>query len=549
MKLRQLIEDSGKLLAFQGRRGTLLAVGLGLSTLTGWIALIANTGRYPVGDGPHNIGVAMRLSQLLWDLDLGTFYWCFQSLLAPHPPGAYVPALLAFFLVGTGTAWGHLLAGAMGLGLIMDALRRFGGGLTSWIWLFATGLVWQQAEIYSIDLLAAAAVAQSLSHLHASEKLERRGHVLGWGAWMGAAFMIKYTAPFFLFLPCLLVGVWVVRHRRWRALGLGALAWSVVALPWYLTHLDQVLAYVLINADADGLMVTDSIRVTSAWWAGERISRYPAALIDAFGWPGVACLLAGLVVYKRSDAQRLSAWALPGLAILGGWAVLNGQMWMEDRYMLPLIPLLAVLAGTSRIRALLAPVGAIGLCGALSVFATIGSYSTGFEAHSIQDAGADWPSVHEAHRPGSLDPEEWKLDEGLRIAREAHGSDEGTVGLMLDLPNAASGFGVVLNRTTALGYRWHLATVVMNVDGGALQGAPEGSTYVFMGPFTHENWPSRDFSTVLAIFRSGDAKREAWLHSQDLALVESWPLEDGWVGGVYKARQGVIQGASPPPVQ
>ncbi len=504
---------------------------LPLLALALWAFFIAQTGRWPSGDGPHVLGAAARLDQLLRDGEVLTFGWCFQSLLGPHPPGAYVPALLANMALGAGR-WTHLAAGAGVLWLCWDGMRRLGGGPVSALLLAMAAPVWLQAENYGVDLLAAAAVVQCVSHLVASEGLSDRPHTLAWGAWLGVAFMTKYTAPMFLWAPCLAVGVSVLRHGRWRALGAAVLAFSVVAMPWWLSHLGGVVGYLGASTDASMELATNEDMVTSPWTALENLSWYPAALVDAVGWPGLGALVVGLALPRKLEGR----WLLPLLAGLGGWLILAMQVQRQDRYLLPLLPLLAAVAGGSRLRWLLAPVGAIGTYGAAAVFLTWTDVPPSRDyTHALDGAGQAWPWVHDAYAPTSLDPSVWQLDEALAELRELQGSDEGTVGFLLDETDGAPNFGLVLSRVGVLGYRWHVATVMpLAKPDGSVDGA------VFVGPFTTDDWPSRDFRVLLAILRKQDPLRERWLQESGMKLVDSWELPKDREGRLYVMEDGWV---------
>ena len=78
------------------------------SALKGWLARIwaatplvvllgglgwplAMAGRHPGADGPHMLGIAMRLG---WELRTGQLFAAIDhasGMVAPHPPGAYLP--------------------------------------------------------------------------------------------------------------------------------------------------------------------------------------------------------------------------------------------------------------------------------------------------------------------------------------------------------------------------------------------------------------------------------------------------------------------------
>jgi hypothetical protein len=59
-----------------------------------------------------------------------------------------------------------------------------------------------------------------------------------------------------------------------------------------------------------------------------------------------------------------------------------------------------------------------------------------------------------------------------------------------------------------------------------------------VGPFTDSEWPPREFSVLVSIFRPGDAQREAWLRTSPLQLVDSWPLPEGMEGRIYQSPDG-----------
>ena len=145
-------------------------------------------------------------------------------------------------------------------------------------------------------------------------------------------------------------------------------------------------------------------------------------------------------------------------------------------------------------------------------------------------AGQSWPWTHEAYRPTSQDPRPWRLSESLQTLRQHHGSDYGTVGFLLDDRSGAPGSGLILSQAAALGYRWHIATVALP-PGGGRRGGPSAS--IFVSPFTIGAWPSRAFTSLLAIIREGDQQRQSWLQSSGMELVEEWSLPKGRVGRIY----------------
>ncbi len=498
---------------------------LGLALL-GWAALVIRSGRWPAGDGPHVLGAAMRLAAALRAGELGAFGRSLLTLLAPHPPGGYLPWTLAYLVAGPGR-WGHLLASAGLLALCADGIRRLGGGAVGVLWLLAPALVWAQAELGGVDLVAAACAAQAVSHLAASERLSRRAHVVAWGAWMGLGFLSKYTFPMFLWAPCALAGVWVVREQRWPRLLEAVLAFAAVAGPWLLWRFDDVLAYVAASTAPDPFLVAARDLARGPWYAWENLSWYPAAALDAWGWPGALALGLGVLGRRRREALP-DARALALLAALGGWLVLAQSVQRQDRYLLPMIPLLAALAGASRLRAWGAPVALIGLLGTASVFGgTEAAPPNRDYGHEIGAAGRSWPRPAESYSPVSQDPTLWEVDRALKGLYALHGREDGTVGLLLDDGRGAPGMGLYLFRAVSLGYRWDLATVSLAQEG------PETRSMVFVGPFATEEWPSREFSAIYAAFQPGDALREGWLASEGADERERWALPMAQQGALY----------------
>jgi len=494
-----------------------LGVVLPPLVLVGWISGIARTGRWPAGDGPHVLGIAMRLAQQLRDLDLGTFAYCFNVLLAPHPPGAYVPATLAYTVLGTEVAWAHLAAAGGVMWFIWDGMRRLGGGPWSALWLAACSGVWLQAELYGIDFVASACVIQSLSHLAVSEGLGKRIHVIGWAAWMGAAFLTKYTAPFFLVAPCLVAGFWVIRHRRFKAFGIALGVFAVVALPWWGPHIDEVLRYVQSSSDVNNEQLTNKATLTE--WNLDRFSWYLAVLADNLGWLGVAGAAVALGAWPRRRDLPAATWLIPTVAILSAYFILCAQTQRQSRYLTPMLPLIAAVAGSARIRWVIAAPAAIGAYGAAMVYLAPepAPVSRAF-VHDLSTAGDSWPWPPEALSPMSLDPGKWDLDEALTRVREVHGSDEGTVGFMLAEENGAPPVGLVVYRAGTLGYRWHVSSPNTRDRGGNF------AFYVM--PFAAEDWPDRDFDVLLAMTREGDSQRSKWLQRYGLESVESWRLDE-----------------------
>lgn len=490
-----------------------------------WWALVVRADRWPSGDGPHVLGASMRLALDLRAGDFEAFVNHASTLLAPHPPGAYLPWTLAYALLGTGRH-AHLLASAALLGLCLDAIRRLGSGLSGALWLAAPALLWIAAEGGSVDLVGAACASQALSWLAVSDRLKRTGPASAWGGWMALGFLSKYTFPMFLWAPCLLAGIWVIREKQWRHLGLAVIVFAVVAGPWYAGHLGAVIRYIGGSMAPDPLLVAARDLASGPWYAWANITWYPAALLDAWGWVGVLGLGVGLFGARRREAPW-EARALVLAAVLGAWFALGQSVQRQDRYMLPAIPLLAAVAGASRRERWFVPVAGVGLLATAWRFgAAEDAPSNRNYGHDIARAGRSWPWPAEAYSPVSQDPRPWRVEEAIAGLRARHGRDDGTVGLLLDDGRGAPGMGVYLFCAASAGLRWDFATVSIGTDStGRLR------DMTFVGPFATEDWPSRDYTALYAAFEPGDPTRQRWMQDQGLDFEATQPLPWGWVGG------------------
>lgn len=503
-----------------------LHLALALAAVLAWAALVRHSGRWPSGDGPHVLGASMRLADQLRAGELGLFSRSLGTLLAPHPPGAYAPWTLAYLILGPGRH-AHLLASAALLMLCWDGMRRLGGGALSALWFAAPALLWAQAEAGSVDLIAAAAAVQALSHLCASERLSRPGHAAAWGAWMAVGFLSKYTFPMFLWAPCLLAGAWALRERRLRALGLAVAAFLLLAGPWYATHGRSVAAYIGASAAPDPALVAARDLAAGPWWSLENLSWYPAAALDALGWAGLLAL-ATATLDQRLRGRPRDARPLVLLAVAGAWLLLAHNVQRQDRYLLPALPLVAAVAGAARRAGWLSTVAAVSLGSTTWTFAGTGPFPAVRDfGHQLQGAGLSWPRPAEAFRPLSQDPVAWKIDASLHSLFAVQGRRDGTVGLILADPASggpeAPGMGLYLFRAGALGYAWDLATVSLD----------SGQPRVFVGPFTTEDWPDRAFKAVFVVRTPVDTSRAAWLTAAGASLTGRLELPRGAVGETY----------------
>ena len=346
---------------------------------------------------------------------------------------------------------------------------------------------------------------------------------------MGVGFMTKYTAPMFMWAPCLVAGYWILKRGLWRRLGLSLIGFLIVAGPWWSTHLPNVIGYVSASSNAASGLLTNKNIIQGSWYDMENISWYPAALLNAYGTHFIPLLLLAPLIRLRNFHSSL----IMALSFMGGWIFLNAQGQRQDRYIVPALPVVAASIGSS-VLALPSLYYAIP-----TIKETHRIYTRPLKAppqreytHQIENAGKSWPTPTKAYWPVSLDTDAWGVDEALRKTRQYQGSNYGTVGFLLEEEGGAPGFGAILRRATQLGYRWHIATVMV-VRPSQNRTANQPLASIFVGPFTFGTWPSRDFNVLLIMAKRPDPQREKWLQSIDMKKVEQWELPKGRTATIY----------------
>ncbi len=512
------------------------------------------SGRHVTGDAPHLLGAAMLLGAQLRELSLGGFFSDWITLVAPHPPGAYLLPAVLYAVVGPAD-WVPLLASGVCLALTWDAVLRIlrvTGARGQWgvaLFIAAAPLVWREAELFGLDLLAAAFVAQCLSRLAASRGLAVRKEAALAGLWLGLGFWTKYTLPVFLMVPCLAVLAGLAWDRiRGQKVGARVVngLWLVLAMvlsagPLFLARGRGILGYVFRSlapsheeAVTMGGYLADGAAGISVV---DRHLRYLGALKDLWGWPGLVLLAAGfglLVAWAVGAARRareageprpeLRAAALCLSCAAGGLLLLSVFVIKLDRYMLPMLaPLLAVVVPPLWRRRFAPLLVAAALGPALAMVALDFSGLThaspmdgglagvevhgGIDApghrkmdHSASDKLGSWgryPLVEERYRPVSQNFGAWGLERALaKVA--AHLPAGGSLGYLVQEEMRAPSFGVLLMSAAREGHRWNIVTLRLQHDPhrpGQIQQT------AFVGPFFRGQAPT--FSALLSIHGPG----------------------------------------------
>ncbi len=526
------------------RGGSVLGpVGADRTRLVGWavasasvlavVGVIAAAGRFPDGDMGHLVGVELRLAQLLRAGEWTTAARLGWALLAPQPPLGYLPGVATYAVLGSGLTTAPLVMG-VSLLLAWDALWRAWGprAWAAWLPIVCSPFVWVAVEQHSRDLVAAAVLLQTLTALARARGFRDRPAAVAFGAWLGVGFMTKYTLPAYFVLACLGAGLPLLaaareeRAARWANLGVSVAAFLVPAGAWYALRGADVHDYVTFSFGADLAASTSNYRDPSSI---DSMAYYPLALRDALSAPGVALVLVALVagVSRAADRARIG---LAALAALGGLGILSTAPAAVDRHALPaffaLAATLPALLPTAPTRLGWIAAGVIAVVFLPQGNATVFRFLPGapvrpaIYAHPVATVGrAAWP-YPPTYYPSDLGLTQWRLADAVRAIREAHGRDDGTIGVLgAPVPGGAPTFTTLLVAASAQGFTWDYATV--NTRPGP--GRPD----VFVGPLFDGSFPPSTFTTVYVVRTTPpDDAAERWLRDHRAVELARFPGPD-----------------------
>jgi hypothetical protein len=523
------------------------------------------------------LGISMRLGWLVRTGQLYDALSNWMGLVAPHPPGAYLPAALLYALTGP-MSWAYLIVGLFWVALLWDGMVRLltaQGYAASQAWVLAVGLaatplVWHQVDNFGVDLACAAVTVQALSWLVASRMLrDRRGAVMA-GAWVGAGFWVKYTFPIFLFVPCALVlgAVLVGAVRRvpdwWEQVNNGLLLTGATVLtlgPLALLNGSNIVSYVFHSAaPADSEIVGN---LGSSFGPGvsafDQGAFYLAVLRDLWGWPGLVMLGVGLVLVAWRTPRCWEA-ALALSTVVGALLVLTELDIKADRYITPMLaPLLCValpplaagwLSALLPLGVLAAPVlflwrdysgwthglplaevTAFSVVDSSRRYAPTGRDFEHLASKQLRTWGA-WPRVEEPFRPFTTALDQWRVDEVLEAMHARKGTRDGMVGLCLTEVHGTPGFGVFLMAAERMGLHWDLVTVMV-LRGQEADGTPR--TFQFVGPFKQGEDEHVELDVMYFSYRSGGGNPQLrYLQTLETRNTETFSLPGGMEGAVVE---------------
>jgi hypothetical protein len=182
----------------------------------------------------------------------------------------------------------------------------------------------------------------SYDRLSAAARAGRQASVIGAAVITGLAFSTHYYA-IFLAVPLALgsalgASSWSAAIKRMALAGVISGGVFLLCSPFILAEPATALRDIRANRQ----IVVD--RAVGSLGYGATLARYTAMLVqDTVGWPFVLCAIIGTGILVRDDprrATRLLAFPIPFFLFIAG-------TYPASRYLIPLVPFLAILAGVA----------------------------------------------------------------------------------------------------------------------------------------------------------------------------------------------------------
>ncbi len=204
-------------------------------------------------------------------------------------------------------------------------------------------IVSMQSRMFMLDLPDAAMTALALLALCRADAFRRAAPSLVFGATLGLALLTKWTVVFFLAAPLAFELLRAARSsergRRLGNAGAGLLLAAAIPLPWYSAHLWNILRDSAKFSYDVGVREGDPPVFTA-----KSLFFYASSLPAAVLAPWAFLFVGGLALAARDRFRR---GRLMFFAILGGWAILTLIRNKDSRYVIPMLPVIAVVAASA----------------------------------------------------------------------------------------------------------------------------------------------------------------------------------------------------------
>ena len=308
--------------------------------------------RIPGGGDPGiHLHIASNAAELLKDVDLAGIFD-----LGPvgdqffYPPLVHLigglPAAFGLAVQDWGTvALNLVFVPILAAGVYLTGKRVYGpvAGALAAIFALGTPMVLSLFHVFVLDAALAAMIAITVAALLACERFELRRPSIVAGALVGVCLLVKPAAPLYLVGPVavmLIGGGW----RQWRNIAFAALAALIVAGPYYLVHLDQVLSLSEETTVGPEPQAIGPIEDRDSRVSYDNLSWYGwAAINQQYFVPLLALFAVGLVAALRDLRRRHLAELLGGVVLT--YLALALLLSIRDaRYTLPLVVYVSVIA-------------------------------------------------------------------------------------------------------------------------------------------------------------------------------------------------------------
>jgi hypothetical protein len=292
-----------------------------------------------------------------------------------YPPLSRMPAALTYIIFGRGEAvalitnffWYALLVVA-----VFFIARKFSGdeaGAIAAVFVAFVPYFYNFGRVYALVVPTAAGVAVAMWALAYADGYRDIWRSLLFGAALGAALLVKWSALFFI-LPAAAASLFAKPTDGCRPLSRRVLNFAaalgtsaLVASPWYLRHLAHIVRaarHTAVEAVTQG---------DPPVLSGASFSYYLSGSIYDMGFVLFLIGLAALVYYvvrRRPGWLTILAWAV------GSYLVFTLLRNKDYRFIAPMFPAFAVVFGVAfsdiKLRSLKAVLGALGVVYVLVIF-------------------------------------------------------------------------------------------------------------------------------------------------------------------------------------
>ena len=359
------------------------ALGVAIAT-AGFIAIsiwwLLYDKRPPAGGDPaDHLATTLHIADLLRDLDLGGLFDVGYNANTDrfYPPLVPLIGSLADLLGLRVEDWGTIFVNLvfvpmLSAGTYLAGKRIYNptAGLLAALFVLGTPIVGSLFHVFLLDAPLAATVAAAFAALLASERFERRGPTITFGALVAVGLLVKTIAPVYLAGPVLVVlarGAW----RQWRNIALAAAALLIIAGPYYAANLHDAFGVGKEATIGSDITATGTFFDRDSRISADNLLYYVwAAINEQYYVPLLALFAVGAVASLREVRRRVGVAEAIAAIVVTYFSLTILLAIRDPRYTLPIIVFVAVISTGWIVTAQRAAVRTAGIA-VLGVFAAI----------------------------------------------------------------------------------------------------------------------------------------------------------------------------------